>query len=331
MHMGWSYRTADDDDGVNPYGGETMSTAAHHASAVTITAGLGGGRGGHRRDISMSGAEYDPERPLNQIMAGVGRMSMLDDPSKSKHVRPINFFQRMDHRADHRPYRPCKSRPTPSSSTAPQSSTASSSQATHRTTAQYTLHPPCPMLRHRPPTPNPVLLLVPNYQTTYVQSPSRPRGLAIPNHPRLSYITTLTANHRRLRSPNAIKGTQRCSLPTTRLTCQRPAQSDASPILFNKLPKCGCSLLLPRRRLLRILDLRGWRGGLRGRLPRRNRVRVRMGSIDLRQPRLCSSTSNTKSPQRASPRANRTPLRSRTSPGATSQGTSRRAESSCPT
>jgi hypothetical protein len=92
MHMGWSYRTADDDDGINPYGGETMSTAAHHASAVTITAGLGGGRGGHRRDISMSGAEYDPERPLNQIMAGVGRMSMLDDPSKSKHVRAIIFF-----------------------------------------------------------------------------------------------------------------------------------------------------------------------------------------------------------------------------------------------
>ncbi|RXW21076.1 hypothetical protein EST38_g4784 [Candolleomyces aberdarensis] len=85
MHMGWSYRTGDDDDGINPYGGETMSTAAHHASAVTITAGLGGGRG-HRRDVSMSGAEYDPERPLNQIMAGVGRMSMLDDPSKSKNT-----------------------------------------------------------------------------------------------------------------------------------------------------------------------------------------------------------------------------------------------------
>ncbi|KAJ2914734.1 hypothetical protein MD484_g5681, partial [Candolleomyces efflorescens] len=85
MHMGWSYRTGDDDDGINPYGGETMSTAAHHASAVTITAGLGG-RGGNRRDISMSGAEYDPERPLNQIMAGVGRMSMLEDPSKSRHT-----------------------------------------------------------------------------------------------------------------------------------------------------------------------------------------------------------------------------------------------------
>jgi hypothetical protein len=85
MHMGWSYRTADEDEGVNPYGGETMSTAAHHASAITLNAGLGGGRGA-RRDISMSGAEYDPDRPLNQIMAGVGRMSMFDEQSKSKNV-----------------------------------------------------------------------------------------------------------------------------------------------------------------------------------------------------------------------------------------------------
>ncbi|KAF5340634.1 hypothetical protein D9611_007389 [Ephemerocybe angulata] len=89
MQMGWSYRTGDDDDGVSPYGGETMSTAAHHASAVTLTAGLGGGRGA-RRDVSMSGAEYDPDRPLNQIMAGVGRMSMFDDPSRSKHTATNN-------------------------------------------------------------------------------------------------------------------------------------------------------------------------------------------------------------------------------------------------
>lgn len=75
---GLSYRTADDSEGINPYGGNTMSTAAHHASAVTLNAGLGGGRGA-RRDVSLSGAEYDPERPLNQIMAGVGRMSMFDD------------------------------------------------------------------------------------------------------------------------------------------------------------------------------------------------------------------------------------------------------------
>ncbi|TEB30524.1 hypothetical protein FA13DRAFT_1733395 [Coprinellus micaceus] len=90
MHMGWSYRTADEDEGVNPYGGETMSTAAHHASAITLNAGLGGGRGA-RRDISMSGAEYDPDRPLNQIMAGVGRMSMFDEQSKSKNTATNNL------------------------------------------------------------------------------------------------------------------------------------------------------------------------------------------------------------------------------------------------
>ncbi|EAU85851.2 hypothetical protein CC1G_05068 [Coprinopsis cinerea okayama7 len=81
MH-GWSYRTGDDDEGINPYGQETMSTMHHHASALTITAGLGGR--GARRDISLSGAEYDPDRPLNQIMAGVGKLSMFDEGSKSK-------------------------------------------------------------------------------------------------------------------------------------------------------------------------------------------------------------------------------------------------------
>ncbi|KAI6166665.1 hypothetical protein EDD17DRAFT_1544980 [Pisolithus thermaeus] len=57
-----------DDDGINPYGAETISTAAHHASAVTITAGLGRNQ---RREPSVSGAEYDPDRPLQDIMAGM--------------------------------------------------------------------------------------------------------------------------------------------------------------------------------------------------------------------------------------------------------------------
>ncbi|PBK97754.1 hypothetical protein ARMGADRAFT_650965 [Armillaria gallica] len=86
----WSYRTGDDDDedGVNPYGGETMSTAAHHASGLTLSAGLGGR--GHRRDISLSGAEYDPERPLRDIMAGVdSKLSIFDmDPSRSRYPPP---------------------------------------------------------------------------------------------------------------------------------------------------------------------------------------------------------------------------------------------------
>ncbi|KAJ7071857.1 hypothetical protein B0H15DRAFT_85369 [Mycena belliarum] len=81
----WSYRTGDDEDGISPYGGETMSTAAHHASAITLRAGLGG-RGG-RRDISLSGAEYDPDRPLHDMMAAVDpKLSIFDmDPSRSRY------------------------------------------------------------------------------------------------------------------------------------------------------------------------------------------------------------------------------------------------------
>ncbi|KAF9523879.1 hypothetical protein CPB83DRAFT_647159 [Crepidotus variabilis] len=84
----WSYRTGDDDEGINPYaGGETMSTFAHHASGVTISAGLGAGRGARPREPSFSGAEYDPDRPLHAMIAGVNsKHSMFDiDPSKSKH------------------------------------------------------------------------------------------------------------------------------------------------------------------------------------------------------------------------------------------------------
>ena len=64
----WSYQTVDNDDnnGVNPYTGETISTAAHHTSAVTLNAGLGPRRG----DDTRSGAQFNPERPLQNIMAG---------------------------------------------------------------------------------------------------------------------------------------------------------------------------------------------------------------------------------------------------------------------
>ena len=81
----WSYRTGNDEEGINPYAGDTVSTAAHHASALTLSAGLGGGRGA-RRDASLSGAEYDPERPLHAMIAGVNsKHSMFDfDRSKSK-------------------------------------------------------------------------------------------------------------------------------------------------------------------------------------------------------------------------------------------------------
>jgi hypothetical protein len=87
----WSYRIGDDEEGINPYGGDTISTAAHHASALTLSAGLGGG-GGARRDTSLSGAEYDPERPLHAMIAGVNsKHSMFDlDRSKSK-VQVFNY------------------------------------------------------------------------------------------------------------------------------------------------------------------------------------------------------------------------------------------------
>ncbi|TCD64523.1 hypothetical protein EIP91_003990 [Steccherinum ochraceum] len=70
-HRPWSYRAMDEDEGYNTYAGETISTAAHHASALTLSAGLGGRAG--RRDVSLSGAEYDPDRPVQNIMAGMSR------------------------------------------------------------------------------------------------------------------------------------------------------------------------------------------------------------------------------------------------------------------
>lgn len=86
MNHAWSYRTMDDDDdeGVSPYGGETMSTAAHHASGLTLSAGL---HGRNRRDVSLSGAEFDPERPLRDLMGGMdSKMSIFDaDPSRSRY------------------------------------------------------------------------------------------------------------------------------------------------------------------------------------------------------------------------------------------------------
>ncbi|KAG6872828.1 hypothetical protein C0995_006128 [Termitomyces sp. Mi166 len=84
----WSFRAYDDEEGINPYGvGGSLSTAAHHASALTLSAGLGRGRTG-RRDISLSGAEYDPDRPLKDMIAGIDpKLSIFDiEPSRSKYL-----------------------------------------------------------------------------------------------------------------------------------------------------------------------------------------------------------------------------------------------------
>ena len=85
----WSYHTGEDDEGVRPFaGGETLSTAAHHASALTLSAGLAGR--GERRDISLSGAEYDPDRPLQDLIAGIGSQFSLLGADPSRHA--VGFF-----------------------------------------------------------------------------------------------------------------------------------------------------------------------------------------------------------------------------------------------
>lgn len=83
----WSYRTVDDDEenGINPYVGESLSTTAHHASAVTLNAGLGPRRG----DDTRSGMEFDPERPLQNIMAGAERLSMFGNNTTSKSMQNV--------------------------------------------------------------------------------------------------------------------------------------------------------------------------------------------------------------------------------------------------
>ncbi|KAG8693838.1 hypothetical protein FRC11_002629, partial [Ceratobasidium sp. 423] len=70
-----SFRTADD----SYDGGQTQSTAAHHASGVTVGAGLGYGTGARPVSRAGSGAEYDPDRELSGMLKRRGRISLLDD------------------------------------------------------------------------------------------------------------------------------------------------------------------------------------------------------------------------------------------------------------
>ena len=84
-------------DDNSQYGANTMSTAAHHASAVTLSAGLGArtGKRHYQADASLSGAEYDPDRPLDTVVNGMAdELSMLnmkpsrgEKKSKKKSVR----------------------------------------------------------------------------------------------------------------------------------------------------------------------------------------------------------------------------------------------------
>lgn len=74
-HRYQSFRTVDD----SYDGGQTQSTAAHHASAVTVGAGLGYGNGARPLSRAGSGAEYDPDRELSSMLKRRGRISLLDD------------------------------------------------------------------------------------------------------------------------------------------------------------------------------------------------------------------------------------------------------------
>jgi hypothetical protein len=65
-------------------GGDTLSTAQHHASAVTLGAGLGGyptgpfsSRTPSRSNISVR--EFDPERKLTDLLSARGGVSILDE------------------------------------------------------------------------------------------------------------------------------------------------------------------------------------------------------------------------------------------------------------
>lgn len=85
-HHVWSYRT-EEEDGISRFGAETMSTAAHHASAVTFSAGLGGVRAARTREPSLSGAEYDPDRPLHAMIGGVNSVVDATALTSKKQVR----------------------------------------------------------------------------------------------------------------------------------------------------------------------------------------------------------------------------------------------------
>lgn len=88
---GWSYGIGEDEEqGISPFGGQTVSTTGHHASNVTLNAGLGGRRTG-RRDASFTGTEYDPDRPLTDLLAGLNsKLSVFDnDTSRSRYT--VNY------------------------------------------------------------------------------------------------------------------------------------------------------------------------------------------------------------------------------------------------
>ena len=84
-----SFQHTADDSAMNT--GETLSTAQHHASAITLGAGLGGG--GFGRTPSRSGiTEFDPDRPLPNFPLKGGVKTVLGEPmthgQPTQHAKP---------------------------------------------------------------------------------------------------------------------------------------------------------------------------------------------------------------------------------------------------
>ncbi|KIJ54960.1 hypothetical protein M422DRAFT_24821 [Sphaerobolus stellatus SS14] len=78
-------RHGDEDSmAMDPELGHTMSTAAHHASRLTLGAGLGGYE--HSRFVDDSQAEFDPERPLQPLLNRrvAEGLSMFDTSTRSR-------------------------------------------------------------------------------------------------------------------------------------------------------------------------------------------------------------------------------------------------------
>ncbi|KAF7314173.1 AAA family ATPase [Mycena kentingensis (nom. inval.)] len=177
--------------GINPYGGETMSTAGHHASALTLSAGLHGR--GARREASLSGAEFDPERPLKDMMAAVDpRLSMFDmDPSRSRYNLPLHSPGRLDRVLQSGHSRSVRIRSPASSATSSASGSDSESPrprladalqrvslSPKRPRSPQPLHQPNHRHAHVPPSPltRPVDDATPRPQRRASQQPKPPRG-----------------------------------------------------------------------------------------------------------------------------------------------------------
>jgi hypothetical protein len=87
----WSFLTGEESVGFTPHTGATVSTAAHHASALSLSAGLGGRT--HRRRSSVSLAEYDPERSVKDLIAGANGGQSFFDLDISKSQRSASLLQ----------------------------------------------------------------------------------------------------------------------------------------------------------------------------------------------------------------------------------------------